>query len=365
MDFSISLYQKNLENTRNGGYFDTMKLQNGYGTISKSKEKRRKPWRVRVTIGWDENGKQLFKNLGYFTTQAEGLKQLELYHTNPLLIDNKTVTFKEIYDIWSKEKFKKIADSSIDGYVNAYNYCEELWDIPFEQIKLKALQDIVNKADGKYATQKKIKGLLGLLYDYGIANDIVLKKYSDYIILGEKKEKTIKITFSEEEIDILWDNVNLIPFVDTVLILIYTGMRPSELLKMKREKVFLDKDYMIGGSKTEAGINRIIPIHPRIKPLIEKWYYNSTSEYLIYNNVNKKICYQNYIGRNWANVVEALNLNHNPYDCRHTFATRMDDAGANKLCIKLIMGHQIKDVTDKVYTHKKIEQLIEAVNLLR
>lgn len=342
-----------------------MKLQNGYGTTYKVKGKRRKPWRVRVTIGWDDNGKQIFKNLGYFKTQAEGLKQLELYHTNPLLIDNKTVTFKEMYEIWSEEKYKKISKSSIDGYINAYKYCEELYDIPFEQIKLKALQDIVNKADGKLATQKKIKGLFGLLYDYGIANDIVLKKYSDYIILSEQREKKIRTTFSDEEIDILWDNVKLIPFVDVVLILIYTGMRPGELLKMKRENVFLDKNYMIGGSKTEAGINRIIPIHPRIKPLIENWYYNSNSIYLIYNNANNKICYQNFSDRNWANVMNTLNFVHYPYDCRHTFATRMDDAGANKLCIKLILGHTINDITDKVYTHKKIEQLIEAVNMLK
>lgn len=290
---------------------------------------------------------------------------MSLYHTNPSLIDNQKVTFKEIYKIWSEEKFKRISKSSIDGYENAFNYCKELWDIPFEKIKLKALQDVVNKAEGKLATQKKIKGLLGLLYDYGMANDIVLKKYSDYVILSKQKKKIIRITFNEDEINLLWEKVDLIPFVDTILILIYTGMRPSELLKMKRENVFIDKEYMIGGSKTEAGINRIIPIHPRIKPLIEKWYNNSTSKYLIYNNANNRICYQNFIGRNWANIVDSLNINHNPYDCRHTFATRMDDAGANKLCIKLIMGHKISDITDKVYTHKKIEQLIEAVKLLK
>lgn len=342
-----------------------MKLPNGYGSIYKTKETRRNPWRVRVTIGWDNNGKQLYKELGYFPNQAAALNQLNIYHTNPLLIDNKTVTFEEIYKIWSEEKFKKISKPSVVGYESAYKYCEELYNIPFEQIKLKALQDIVNKADGKLATQKKIKGLLGLMYDYAIANDIVLKKYSDYIILSEQKEKNIRITFSEEEIDLLWENVDLIPFVDTILILIYTGMRPNEMLKMEKEKVLLENNYMIGGSKTEAGINRIIPIHPRIKPLIEKWYNKSNSKYLIYNNANNNICYQNYVGRNWQNAINALNLKHNPYDCRHTFATRMDDAGANKLCIKLIMGHRINDVTDKVYTHKKIEQLIEAVRLLR
>ena len=49
---------------------------------------------------------------------------------------------------------------------------------------------------------------------------------------------------------------------------------------------------------------------------------------------------------------------------RHTFASLMDTAGANKLCIKRIMGHASPDITDSVYTHKTIEQLIEAIDLI-
>jgi len=67
----------------------------------------------------------------------------------------------------------------------------------------------------------------------------------------------------------------------------------------------------------------------------------------------------------WNTIMLKLKMNHTPYDCRHTFATRMDNVSANKVCIKLIMGHQIKDITDVVYTHKTKEQLIEQVNLLK
>ena len=35
------------------------------------------------------------------------------------------------------------------------------------------------------------------------------------------------------------------------------------------------------------------------------------------------------------------------------------------LVIKLIMGHQIKDITEGIYTHKTKEQLIDQVNLLK
>jgi hypothetical protein len=37
----------------------------------------------------------------------------------------------------------------------------------------------------------------------------------------------------------------------------------------------------------------------------------------------------------------------------------MDNVGTNKACIKSIMGHQIKDITEGVYTLKITKQVIE------
>ena len=48
---------------------------------------------------------------------------------------------------------------------------------------------------------------------------------------------------------------------------------------------------------------------------------------------------------------------------RHTFASLMDNAGANDVCIKLIMGHSTKnDTTKRTYTHKTLEELLTEVN---
>ncbi len=55
-----------------------------------------------------------------------------------------------------------------------------------------------------------------------------------------------------------------------ILIGIYTGFRPSEVAALRVENVFLDENKLIGGMKTEAGTDREVPIHPFIKPLIEK-----------------------------------------------------------------------------------------------
>lgn len=42
----------------------------------------------------------------------------------------------------------------------------------------------------------------------------------------------------------------------------------------------------------------------------------------------------------------------------------MDNAGANKLCNKRIIGHASADITDNVYTHKDIEELKKAIDLI-
>ncbi len=50
--------------------------------------------------------------------------------------------------------------------------------------------------------------------------------------------------------------------------------------------------------------------------------------------------------------MKALGWTHIMHECRHTFITRLDNAGANQICIQLIVVHQQNSVTSKVYTHK-------------
>ncbi len=56
-----------------------------------------------------------------------------------------------------------------------------------------------------------------------------------------------------------------------------------------------------------------------------------------------------------------VGFNHTPYDGRHTFITKMKEALANEYLLKLIVGHRIEDVTEKYYTHRKIQELVQEV----
>lgn len=73
-----------------------MRLPNGFGNVSKLPGNRRKPYRVRVTVGWetDETAgtiKQKFKTIGYYETKEEGLIALSNYHQNPYDMDSSKI----------------------------------------------------------------------------------------------------------------------------------------------------------------------------------------------------------------------------------------------------------------------------------
>lgn len=347
-----------------------MKLPNGYGSIIKLKGKRRKPYGILKTVGYDENGKQIRKFVLYCATRQEALQELALYNEKPYDIDSKKITVEKLHEKWKAEKYPKIAEKTHQVYNMCWNYCEEIKDVPFVEIKTMKLQAIVDSMGDKWSAKKAFKTMWHLFYEFANKNDLNVKDCSEYIDLGKKVTKLERIPFEEWEIDKLWDCIDRMDYVDTVLILIYTGLRVGELMDIEIENIFLDKDYMRGGLKTEAGINRVIPIHPRIKPLIKKYYDLAISlgcKYLITNSQGQQMKYSNYRREKWDKLMEQLELQegHKPHDTRHTFATRMDRTPANKLCTKRIMGHASQDITSKVYTHKDIQDLFEAICYLR
>lgn len=66
--------------------------------------------------------------------------------------------------------------------------------------------------------------------------------------------------------------------------LIYTGVRVSELLNLKKENINLDEQYFdVVQSKTKSGVRRV-PIADKVLPFFKNWYYNNNCEYLLHIN---------------------------------------------------------------------------------
>jgi integrase len=225
------------------------------------------------------------------------------------------------------------------------------------------VQAVIDKCDKGHSTLRKIKVLYNQMYKYAMANDIITKDYSKFVEVGENVKESTRRPFSNEETQLLWNNVDRMEFIDTLLIMIYTGLRPGELVTIETANIDLENRIMRGGIKTAAGKNRVIPINKKILPFI-KARYEDGSAFQIHNNDGKAMSYYTYYDCKFKVIMEQLQLEHKPHDCRHTFATLMDNAGANKVAIKRIMGHASTDITDKVYTHKDVAELLKAIDLI-
>lgn len=338
-----------------------MKLPNGFGSVHKLPGKRRNPWRARKTDGWvldEENGKviQKYITIGYYPTRAEALTALTAYNEDPYDIRADSITFSEVYDKWSEEHFKQIVPSACRTWRAAYKYCKPLYNIRMKDIRVMHLEKTIEKAQVGDNTKGRMKSLFNLMYKYAMKHEIVDKDYAALCnSVKAPKTEIQRIPFSAAEIETLWQSLD-VPFVDMILIGIYSGWRPQELAILKTEDIDLENRTFKGGLKTDAGKNRIVPIHSRIFPLVQK-LYDPEHEYL-FNDENGQqgtfMTYDKYRSR-FQKVCKRLNMEHKPHDTRHTFITLAKESGMNEYILKLIVGHAIQDITEKVYTHRTLE----------
>ena len=352
-----------------------MKMANGMGSVYKLSGKRRNPWIARKTKGWDideKTGKanQLYITIGYFPTRQEALTALVNYNNNPYDIETNTITFAEVYEKWSAVHFQKIVPSAQRTWVSAFNHSKPLHKMRMRDIRANHLEGCINDADVGGSTKQRMKSLYNLMYKYCLKYEIVDKDYAalcDGVKRG--KPQIVRKPYTDTELQKLWDNVSF-PFVAMVLIGIYSGWRPQELAVLQVEDVDLDNWTYYGGLKTDAGRNRCVPIHPAVRDLVESNYKKALelgSAYL-FNDENGQqgthLTYDKYRGR-FNKINKKLGMSHRPHDTRHTFITKAKEAGVNEYVLKLIVGHAIEDVTEKVYTHRTMEQLQEEIQKIK
>lgn len=366
------------------------RLPNGFGTISKLKNKNlRRPFRAQVCVGKNFYGRPIYKSLkpqSSFKTYNDAYAALMEYHKNPYDLDS-DLTVEQLYEKWSEEYFKALSSSSSERTVkSAWNYCSSIYGMRAKDLRARHIKGCME--DGTYivngkekhpspTTKTKIKSLFNLMLDYAEEHELVDKNYArtfklaDDIIKDIEEEKKDHIDFTKEEMEKLWDNLYDVDYVDVLLIQCYSGWRPQELGLLKIENVDLENWFIVGGMKTDAGKDRVVPVHPKIRSLVKYRYQEAQklgSEYLINcidtrtHRSSLKLTYDKYRHR-VDKIVEQLDLNpdHRAHDGRIQFATMAGDANMNEYAVKRIMGHKIKDITEGTYTKRKKEWLMEEI----
>lgn len=342
-----------------------MKLPNGYGSITKLKGSRRKPFMVRITTGKDENGNPIRAVLGYFETQSAAVAALADFNREPYDVASRKLTFTDVYKQWIETaEWDKLSESAKKCYKAAYNKYTLLHNKTFTTIKIADLQDCINRNTSGYTSNRDMKHLASKLYQYCMLQEIVTQNKSTMLTVGSPKNtQNERVPYSDEEIDILWQHTDD-EIVKLILIYIYTGVRCNELLMLQKQHLHLDEQYFeVIKSKTEAGV-RDVPIADCIVPFFEHFKKKSKCKWVFTGDKGGRLP-DDWFRRFQAKALGALNIKRTTHEARHTCITQLTVHNVNESVIKEIVGHKAAQTfTERVYTHIYMKTKIDAVNLI-
>ena len=345
----------------------------GTGSILIDKRNSKSPYRAYAPA--DRYGKNR-KYLGAFENVEQAQMALEKYK-NETFTDLYNATLNSIYDEWSKTHFETLTQNGIQGYKTAYKYLSSLYSRKIRELKTADYQNCIDKCAEKYsrAQCEKIKQLCSQLCKYAMQNDIIDKNYAEFIKLP-KANKTVREVFNDDEMNLLWEHAND-ERVQQILIMCYTGFRIGEMCDLIKSNVNLDERYIIGGEKTQAGIDRYVPIQNDIYPFVKRLYNASTTDKLI--NIGVKAFRNNvfYAALADLNLIdppikssktgkwEYKNPRFKPHCTRHTFATLSAEAGISPDSLKKIIGHSKYETTAEIYIHQNTDVLQNEMSKLK
>lgn len=347
------------------------RMPNGYGSVVKLGGRRRKPYAVRVTTSFELVGEgddlhavQKYKYLEYFEKRTDAIKFLASYNSGMRVREHRSIedmpTFAEVFEhvIEEKEKSKKGLKTNLRrSYKAAFQKFEDIHDMKICNVRYVDVQGIVDRCSAM--SKSSVNNMIMVCHAIGAyakKYEYILTDFSEHLTGEFEGEKGIHKPFTSEEISILRNDVceDAALFA---LITIYTGMRPSELIGLAFTEEDLSRHYLTAGSKTAAGRNRVIPLHPDIEALIAERTIESGNPVIF-----PKMSLSLFRKRVWDPYMQTVDMEHLPHDGRHSCATLMEAAGISLGRRKLILGHSNRDVTEGVYTHVAPEELVAEIS---
>ena len=334
-----------------------MRAPNGYGTVYKLSGKRRRPWVVRVTVGYkpNDNGglSPKVEYIGYYATQKEAFQARDEYNKkkDPGYIP----TFVELADAFEQEHFPTIKESTQAEYRTARLKCSTIAFKRVSDITYTDLQNVIN--DAKPSTQSVLRVYLKLVFKEALRREYIDRNPADLLKVAKKKKSTMHYRFTPEEIKKLWTVADT-PAGAFALLTIYTGARPSELLGAE----LVGDCLKIEDGKT-VNASRSIPIHPDAKPLLKHFPFPWKTYPTFLRAYNDALTAAGVL--DYVNPETGLQAQHKPHDGRHTFTTLWHEQRLNEGIRRYIQGHAQQGIGAQVYTHYDIDDIKKELERLK
>ena len=343
------------------------KRANKQGSVYKLSGNRAKPYAVVLPATYDSEGNKKQSYYGYYATKTEALNALNDVISKGVT-DNIGLSLTQIFNEWKTLKFRELSKSAVSNYNAAFKFFEPIKDKKFKDIRAIDVQQLVDSAVelGKSrATCEKIRNLYSQLCQYAMSIDLITQNYAKFLVMPTM-EKAEKEPFTREEVEKIAAAAEYDETAMIIMIFFYTGFRINELFQLTKENIHLENDipYFIGGMKTEAGKDRIIPIHSRILPYV-KHFAQKESKYLIPNTKGGMTHYRRFKDDRYFPLLEKLGIKRRtPHCTRHTFATGLQAKDTKPEDIIRLMGHTDYKTTTENYIHQQLEQLKKSIENL-
>ena len=200
-----------------------------------------------------------------------------------------------------------------------------------------------------------MRALCGLIYKHAIPRHYAELNYGQYLAVDGKHSS--RPGLPDDALPKLKAHVNDVFGASYVICQCYLGYRPTEFVALDASQYIRAERAFINGIKTEAGIDRIVTISPKIQPYIDALLPpGKTSGAVFVDKDGKAFTVERYRAL-FYNVLEACGIDnptqerdgktfytYTPHSCRHTFATLMKRVkGADKDKLELI-GHTSDDM---------------------
>lgn len=328
------------------------KRPNGSGAVDKVKRRLKKPWRAR------SHG----LIIGYYATEKEAHDALARL-VDADITEKYNWTFTQVYEAWKREHFPKVGATTVVNYESSYQNSKPLHNRKFRSLRSDDFQSVLDSRPGlSVNTVSKHKQLFTQMTAWAIANDVAVKDYASRCTVNGK-EAQHHTPLSDADIKLIEQDGSETARV--VLMLLATGMRIGELFALPLSDYH--GDYVIGGEKTEAGRERIIPIRPEGRAHFEYFSHKA-------HNANATLLIEGYKGqhspanfrkRDYYPLLDKLGIDRSktPHSTRVTYGTRAaSEDNLAPAVLQKVMGHSDFNTTQKFYNQPDAEALVKAVN---
>ena len=291
------------------------------------------------------------------------------------------ILMKSGVDIGSDETFGHFAQTWYDIYkkpylrensLNAIQYVLNQHILPYlggcrlRDITPMQIQSVMARlADKSNSLQSKALIHLRSIFKAAEENGLVAKSPVSGMLKAGGKKTPEKVALTPQESRTLLERVENRRAKTFLLTALHTGMRRGEILALKWEDIDFDnkvihvrRNAVLGRYETTVSdelktkaSKRDVPLSEELEAWLAARKRNTHSQYVVSMQNHKPLTKSSYKSM-WKLIERELPDTHvTAHILRHTYVTRLFEAGLDIKEIQYLAGHSTVDMTLRVYTH--------------